>query len=236
MKLSIVVPCYNEQENLPLILECFSNVISRKDIEVVLVNNGSTDNTASVLEELLPQYPFARTVLVEENQGYGYGILTGLQSCDAEFIGWTHADMQTDPKDIIKALEIIENYQKEQGNNRIFVKGKRKGRPLSDVFFTFGMSVFESLYLRQRLNDINGQPNIFPEDFFRTWENAPYDFSLDLYAFYMARKMKLEVKRFHVLFSERIHGNSKWNTGLKSKWEPIKRTMAFSRELKRHSP
>ena len=52
MKLSIIVPCYNESKNIPLILEKFANVIKRDDVEVILVNNGSTDNSQMVLDEL----------------------------------------------------------------------------------------------------------------------------------------------------------------------------------------
>lgn len=227
MKLSIVVPCYNEEENIPLILKRFDEVIQRDDIEVILVNNGSTDNSAQVLAELVPKYTFARTTPVEVNQGYGYGILQGLRQCSGEYIGWTHADMQTDPADILKALDII-----EQQNGLVFVKGNRKGRPLFDVFFTVGMSFFETCYLHEKLYDINAQPNIFPKVFYDSWENPPYDFSLDLYALYMARRKKLRVIRFPVLFPERIHGESKWNTGLKSKWKFIKRTIDFSIKLK----
>lgn len=227
MKLSIVVPCYNEEENIPLILKRFDEVIQRDDIEVILVNNGSTDNSAQVLAELVPKYTFARTTPVEVNQGYGYGILQGLRQCSGEYIGWTHADMQTDPADILKALDII-----EQQNGLVFVKGNRKGRPLFDVFFTAGMSLFETCYLHEKLYDINAQPNIFPKVFYDSWENPPYDFSLDLYALYMARRKKLRVIRFPVLFPERIHGESKWNTGLKSKWKFIKRTIDFSIKLK----
>lgn len=148
MKLSIVVPCYNEEQNIPLILNRFGEIIKREDIEVILVDNGSTDDSALVLAELLPKYAFARTVRVEVNQGYGYGILQGLRQCRGEYIGWTHADMQTDPADILKALEIIE---REQG--LVFVKGNRKGRPLFDVFFTAGMSLFETFYLHTKLYD-----------------------------------------------------------------------------------
>lgn len=229
MKLSIVVPCYNEEENIPLILERFDEVINRDDVEVVLVDNGSTDNSAQVLADLLPKYAFAGTTCVEVNQGYGYGILQGLKECRGEYIGWTHADMQTDPADVLKALDIIE---REKG--LAFVKGNRKGRPLFDVFFTVGMSIFESLYLHQKLYDINAQPNIFPKVFFDSWENPPYDFSLDLYALYMARKKHLRVIRFPVIFPERIHGESKWNTGIKAKWKFIKRTIDFSVRLHRN--
>ena len=229
MKLSIVVPCYNEAENIPLILERFDEVIKTDEVEVILVNNGSTDNSAEVLDELLPNYCFARTVFVPVNQGYGYGILQGLNDAEGDYIGWTHADMQTDPADVLKALDIINNSE----DKNIYVKGNRKGRPAFDQFFTWGMGIFETIYFKTPMDDINAQPNIFPKGFYEGWDNPPYDFSLDLFAVYTAKKAGLFVVRFPVLFPERIHGESKWNNdGLKSKWKFIKRTLQFSKKLK----
>lgn len=229
MKLSIVVPCYNEAENIPLILERFDEVIKTDEVEVILVNNGSTDNSAEVLDELLPNYSFARTVFVQVNQGYGYGILQGLNAAEGDYIGWTHADMQTDPGDVLKALDIINNSK----DKNIFVKGNRKGRPAFDQFFTWGMGIFETIYFKTPMDDINAQPNVFPKGFYEGWDNPPYDFSLDLFAVYTAKKAGLLIVRFPVLFPERIHGESKWNNeGLKSKWKFIKRTIQFSKELK----
>lgn len=231
MKLSIIIPCYNEAENIPLILEKFSTCITDEDMEVVLVNNGSTDNSASVLEELLPKYKFARTVLVPVNQGYGYGILQGLKSAESDFVGWTHADMQTDPADVVKAYHVLEA---ADWNTQLFVKGNRKGRSLFDQFFTSGMSLYETLYLGKRLYDINAQPNIFSRVFFESWQNPPNDFSLDLYALYMARVANLDVWRISVKFPPRVHGESHWNNGtLKAKWKFINRTLNFSKKLKK---
>lgn len=227
MKLSIIIPCYNEEKNIPLILERFQSAMKDPSIEVILVNNGSTDNSAEVLANLLPQYSFARTVLVVKNQGYGYGILQGLRQADGDYLGWTHADMQTDPCDVIKAWEILRQ------TPNAFIKGNRKGRPLFDRFFTLGMSCFESVYLGVRLYDINAQPNLFPRAFFEGWRDPPHDFSLDLYAYFLARKRGLKIIRIPVLFPERQYGTSSWNTGLKSKWKFIKRTIAFSVELKK---
>lgn len=229
IKLSIVVPCYNEEKNIPLILSRFNDVISRNDIEVILVDNGSTDNSEGVLSKLLPKYPFAKTVKVDVNQGYGYGILQGLNIAVGEYIGWTHADMQTDPNDVIKALEIIE----KENCDKIFVKGNRKGRPLFDVFFTFGMGCFETLLMGQFLWDINAQPNIFSRDLFDNWQNPPFDFALDLFALYEAKKQRYKIIRFPVVFPERLHGKSHWNTGLQAKWKFIKRTIEFSFKLKK---
>ena len=229
MKLTVVVPCYNEAENIPLILNRFNEVIGKRNIEVILVNNGSTDCSAEVIKELVPEYHFARTVCVPVNQGYGYGIIQGLKVADGDYIGWTHADMQTDPADIVKAYQII----KKRKDEKVFIKGNRKGRPVFDEIFTKGMGIFESVYFKMPLVDINAQPNIFPREFFESWSKPPFDFALDLYALFWAKRQGLKVVRFAVDFPERLHGESKWNTdGLKSKWKFIKRTLKFSRELK----
>ncbi len=229
MKLSIVIPCYNEEKNIPLIVSRFGDIIKNEDLEVILVNNGSRDNSQKILDELLPQYRFFKTVVVEINQGYGYGILQGLKEAKGEYIGWTHADMQTDPADVLRAYDIIE----KSGAPNLFIKGNRKNRSLLDAFFTAGMSVFESVYLGKPLYDINAQPTIFPRAFYNGWQNPPYDFSLDLYSYYMAHVFGLEIKRFPVLFPKRIHGHSSWNTGLASKWKFIKRTLDYSVKLKK---
>jgi polyisoprenyl-phosphate glycosyltransferase len=230
VKLSVIIPCYNEAKNIPLILQRFKQVLDRDDLELIIVDNGSQDGSGEMLDRLLPEYPFARKVTVAVNQGYGYGILSGLRQAEGEYIGWTHADMQTDPYDSLRALKIAAD--KGYPAN-LFVKGTRKGRPLFDTFFTIGMSLFESCYLATPLWEINAQPNIFHRSFFDRWENPPHDFSLDLYAYYLAHKNGLNIERLAVEFPERLHGSSSWNTGFGAKWKFIKRTLEFSIRLKK---
>lgn len=226
---SIVVPCFNEAKNIPLMLGRFGSALKRDDIEVMLVDNGSTDGTPDALAELLPRHPFARSVRVQVNQGYGFGILSGLRAASGDFLGWTHADMQTDPHDAVKACEVLERAADPQ---RCFVKGGRQGRPVVDRFFTAGMSLFETAYLGVALDDINGQPTLFPRSFFEKWVDPPHDFSLDLYAFYMARRAKMDVVRFPVYFGARAFGQSHWNSGLAARVRFIKRTLVYSAALK----
>ena len=231
MRLSLVIPCYNESESLPLLIQRCAGTISRNDIEVVFVDNGSTDSTSELIEVLLRPHSNMRSVRVPENQGYGYGILAGLRSCVSPYLAWTHADMQTDPADVVRGLELFESAKNPQ---RLFVKGRRRGRPFGDVVFTVAMSVFEMLLLRQKFWDINAQPTIFHRDFFLTWRSPPYDFSLDLFAYYMAQKGRLNIKRLPVYFGERAHGQSHWNISWKSKIKFIRRTIAFSLALRRN--
>lgn len=228
MKYSLIIPCYNEAKNLPLLLERCQKVTAYPDTEVILVDNGSTDNTPDLLEQLLPHSPGCRSIRVLINQGYGFGILSGLRAAYGDIIGWTHADLQTDPQDVIQGFRLFEQYGKD-----IFVKGKRYGRPLADTIFTVGMSMFETMLLSTPLWDINAQPTLFTKEFFSTWQNAPHDFSLDLYAYYQAKHKKLMIKRFNVHFGERVHGVSHWNINWAAKYKFIQRTMQYSFKLKK---
>lgn len=228
MKFSLIIPCYNESANLPLLLERCKGLAEQPGIEVILVDNGSDDDSSLVLENLLPSYPGCRSIRVDVNQGYGFGILAGLQAAEGEILGWTHADLQTDPMDALRGLAFF-----EQHGSDIFVKGSRYGRPLADVVFTFGMSVFETVLLGKPMWDINAQPTMFSKAFFHRWQAAPSDFSLDLYAYYQAHIHGLKVYRFAVRFGERAHGVSHWNVNWAAKRKFIHRTVEFSLQLKK---
>lgn len=228
MKFSLVIPCYNEADNLPLLLERCKEVALQPGTEVVLVDNGSTDNSPQVLRHLLPGYAGCRSVRIEANQGYGHGILAGLRASTGEILGWTHADMQADPQDALSGLALFDRFGTD-----IFVKGSRHGRPIADVAFTVGMSLFETILLRKLMWDINAQPTMFSRSFFLTWQDPPHDFSLDLYAYYQAQHQGLTVHRFPVKFGERAYGASHWNVNWAAKRKFIRRTIDFSVQLKK---
>ncbi len=234
MILSIVLPCYNEQENIPALLERLDAVtISGVRLEIILVNNGSTDNSARILQENLRDRDASvfKVVHVEKNIGYGFGILSGLRAANGDVLAVTHADRQTDPMDILKALSI---YQTHQVPN-LLVKGFRKNRKASEAVFSYGMGILASLALGTRLTEINAQPKLFSKDFFESVEaSAPHDFSLDLYLLYHAKK-RGKIIDFPVFFEKRIAGEAKGGSGssMKVKWKLMKRSFKYIFELRK---
>lgn len=229
LRLSLVIPCYNEARNLPLLVARLRETFVREDVEAILVDNGSTDDSPAVLAALLNGVAGIRSLRVERNQGYGHGILAGLRAARGLIVGWTHADMQTDPADALAGLELFDGVDPQT----VFVKGRRQGRPAADVVFTVGMSLFETVLLRRALWDINAQPTLFPRAFFERWQAPPQDFSLDLYAYYQARRSGLLIRRFPVRFGERAHGSSHWNVNWRAKARFIRRTVGFSLRLRK---
>ena len=224
---SLVIPCFNESKNLPVLFDKINVLLKNKRIQVVLVNNGSFDNSHKIILKFKPFSKNFKYLRIKKNLGYGNGILHGLKKSDGEIIGWTHADMQTNPLDFLMAIKFFNN------KSNIFVKGKRFGRSPLDYFFTFSMSIFETILFKKKMYDINAQPTVFSKDFFRWLPTPPKDFSFDLFFYLHAMKHGLEIYRFPVYFGKRHFGVSSWNTGWLSRYKFILRTFQFSFELKR---
>ena len=228
MKYSLIIPCYNESKNLPILLNKCNKILSNPEIELIIVNNGSTDETEIILNNLKKKFINFKIVKIEKNKGYGNGIILGIKESNGKIIAWTHADLQTDPNDVMKGFEFFEKF----GPN-IFVKGLRFGRPISDRIFTLGMSFFETMLLMTPMRDINAQPTIISKEFFHSLENPPFDFSLDLFTYYNAKIKGLKLFRFPVFFGDRIHGQSNWNINWSSKLKFIIRTIDYSLKLRK---
>lgn len=230
MDFSIVVPCYNEGPSLTSLVQRFSDIKVPYTWELLLVNNGSGDETKSVLDSLAKSqhYPFLRPVTLESNRGYGGGILAGLEQARGTTLAWTHADLQTPPEDLFRAYELLH----ASGNpGKTLVKGLRQNRHPAAMALTLGMQVAASACLGQPLKDINAQPKVFPKELFAHFQNPPADFNLDLYLYHLALSRGYRVLTLPVIFERRPHGTSKWAFSLRSRARHILATLRYIRHL-----
>jgi glycosyltransferase involved in cell wall biosynthesis len=110
MDLSIVVPVYNEEENLPLLYTAVTGVIAPLAMtwELILVDDGSKDRSVAVLEELAARDPaHIRVVELRRNFGQTAAIAAGIDHSCGEIIVLMDADLQNDPQDIPRMLALI---------------------------------------------------------------------------------------------------------------------------------
>jgi len=232
MDFSIIVPCYNESLNLATLADAFHHALGNTPgVEVLLVNNGSTDDSAVHLQSICnnPRYAFIRPVEVTRNQGYGFGILSGLANARGEYLAWTHADLQTDPKDVMVGWQKL---LASPDPKRSILRGVRSGRPMVDVAFTHAMGTFASFALGTSLFDINAQPKIFHRSFLEQLGAAPFDFALDLYVLYLAKRLGYQSIELPVHFGKRIAGIAKGGGSLRGKWKLCKRTLGYIMQLR----
>jgi len=229
MKLSIIIPCFNEELSLnKLVDNCLCNI--NDNVEIILVDNGSTDGTFKSLMNLnLPNNIIP--LRIDKNIGYGDGILQGLKHAKGEVVSWTHADLQTDVSDVLRGFKKFED---ELMIKKCIVKGERKNRNLLDSFFTFNMGVYSSILLNKWMYDINAQPKIFHSSFLEEFENPPLDFSLDLYLIYFFKLKNIKINTFPVIFKKRKYGEAKGGGSFKGKIKLVIRTLNYIHTLKKN--
>ncbi|MCK4403798.1 MAG: glycosyltransferase family 2 protein [candidate division Zixibacteria bacterium] len=111
IKVSVMVPAYNEAENIAPLMEEFSRMFSRTGMngEVILVDDGSTDGTSLKAKECQEKYRFLRVMTHRRNQGLTQALMTGFSRARGEIFVFWPADLQYLPQDIPKLIEKIDN-------------------------------------------------------------------------------------------------------------------------------
>ncbi len=128
MTISVVIPVYNEEENIKLLHERLKEVLEtlNMDYEILFVDDGSTDQSLSILEEIHAKDEKVTVLSLRRNFGQTAAFAAGFDFARGDIIVTMDGDLQNDPADIPKLLELIKNND--------LVSGWRKKR--KDPFFT----------------------------------------------------------------------------------------------------
>jgi len=129
--LSIVVPCLNEEESLPLFYEDVVKYIGENG-ELIFIDDGSTDNTACILRDLQKKDNRVHYIILSRNFGKESAMLAGLQKAKGDFIAIMDADLQDPPSLITEMLEAVESREFDCAATR---RVTRKGEPPVRSFF-----------------------------------------------------------------------------------------------------
>ena len=222
MKYSVIIPCYNEEENVVKLINLLLSKSNLYDIEWIIVENGSKDNTRGLLNKACENKQNFKLVYIDKNQGYGYGIIKGLENSSGDYVGWLHADMQVSPDSMLEFIQLNEISK----NKKIFYKGSRKNRKYIEYFFTFFMGVYATLVFQKKLYDIGAIPVLFDRELIKKLGKIPYDFTIETYVYYIAKKGNYKIVRLPVYMNERESGLSSWNRGfisrIKLSWQLMK--------------
>ena len=138
MLLSIVVPCYNEQEALPYFYKEISRVAEEMksshgaDFEFIFVDDGSKDKTLSIARELHKQDERVRYISFSRNFGKEAGILAGLEAAKGDYVAMMDADLQDPPALLPQMLDALLEEDYDCAATR---RTNRKGEPPIRSFF-----------------------------------------------------------------------------------------------------
>jgi glycosyltransferase involved in cell wall biosynthesis len=148
-QLSVFFPAYNEEENVPLVVEKALEILPQvaDEYEVIVVNDGSQDRTGEVAEELSRVHPCVRVIHHERNQGYGAALRTGFRAAKYPWVAFTDSDGQFDFADIERFLPYTQSAD--------LILGYRRQRADSAVrrLYTFGWALIPRLLLGLDVKD-----------------------------------------------------------------------------------
>lgn len=208
MKLSLVIPCYNEEKNIePFMKCCIETFGNNKNIEYIFINDGSKYNTFLEIKKIIEKYKNENILGISFSRNFGKeaAMLAGLKKSKGKFTALIDADLQQNPKYVKQMLEYIEGhgeydcvtcYQEKRKEGKLLTWLKERFYSLinkiSDVEFYKNASDFR-LFNRKVLNSILDMKEY-------------YRFSKGLFSYigYNTYYMPYEV-------NERMYGKSSWS-------------------------
>lgn len=135
-KISVIVPCYNEEEALPHLYAELCNVMStmsEQEFEIILVNDGSRDKTINIIREYAKADSRIRYISFSRNFGKEAAIFAGLKNATGDYVSLIDADLQDPPKLLVEMYDFLKN--NEEHDCVATRRQDRKGEPVIRSYF-----------------------------------------------------------------------------------------------------
>lgn len=164
--LSIVIPCYNEAESLPVVLPELIRFVNERDYRLVITNDGSRDGSLILLQEHFANEPRCKVVNHKVNRGYGGAIKSGIQAAETDYVITIDADGQHYLDDVDKLFKLVVEKDADM------IVGSRKGQAEASAFRGLGKSIIRGIarfLMPMDIYDINSGMKIYSTELARKY-------------------------------------------------------------------
>jgi len=215
-KYSVILPTYNERENLPIIVWLLmKHLEGHFDFEIIIIDDGSPDGTLEVAQNLQKIYGKERIVLAprEKKLGLGTAYIHGMGFATGDFIIIMDADLSHHPKFIPKMIEL------QKSNDLDVVSGTRYSGKEAGVFgwdlkrkvISRGANYLTQVLLRPRASDLTGSFRLYKKSVLQTLVDScvskGYVFQMEMIV--RARQHGFTIGEVPITFVDRVYGESK---------------------------
>ncbi len=198
MELSIIIPAHNEEHRISKTLESYSNFYAKKYknlVEILVIVNGSRDNTINVVNQYSKKYPIIKGYEYKPKIGKGGAIIEGLKKAQGNLIGYVDADLATSPEAFYDLITKINGYQGIIASR--WMKGSiiNKKQPISRLVASRGFNFLVRLLLDLKYKDTQCGAKLFTKKAVDSVINelrTKY-FSFDIDLLYNMKKNKLKI-------------------------------------------
>lgn len=210
MKLSIVIPCYNEEKTIRQLVDLVEQV-DGIDKEIILLDDGSKDSTPQILAQLGKERPHLKVILHSKNRGKGATVREGFKHTTGDYVIIQDADLEYDPQDYKKLVAELEKGAEVVYGSRF--AGDYKDMTSLHYFGNRFLTILTNLLYGTRLTDMETCYKLLPGEFVRSLrlKSDRFDFEPEI----TSKILKSGLKISEVPISYK--GRS-WKEGKKITW------------------
>ena len=204
VEISLVVPVYNEQANLPILIPKLVEVFDRLGSvhEMIFVDDGSSDGSRKILKEAASSIPSLRVVALKQNRGLSTALLAGMREARGKIIVTLDSDLQNDPGDIPRLLDYLDRYDMATGWRQ-----KREDPWLKRIASRIGNSVRNRLS-GERINDSACTLRVFKRE---CLQDIPIFNGMHRFMSTLVKMRGYRIVEVPVTHHPRKYGESKYN-------------------------
>jgi dolichol-phosphate hexosyltransferase len=236
VKLSILMPVYNEESRLAEALRTALDVKYPCDVELVVVDDGSRDRTPEILAEV--DDPRVRAVRHERNQGKGAAIRTASLSATGEYMVILDADLEYDPNDICRLVQpVIDGFATVVYGNRTF--GSHSSFSFWYVMGNKAVTTAANMLFNCYIGDLETCFKLMPVELYRSLAIKSRGFGME--AEVTGKLLRRRIRPYEVPISYRARTREEgkkitWRDGVEALWILTRERMRKAPEVVRSTP
>ena len=222
MKLSVVIPTYNEKENIKILIPEIEQLFHKKfenDFEIVIVDDNSPDGTKESALKLNKRYGNIRVITRKKKEGIGAALREGYNKAKGVLILSTDADLSFDVEDMEKLLmEINKGYDLVVGSRHLSKQDYKKPNLKIKIkgFISKYGNIMTKLLTNININDFSANFRIIKKSVWNELKVADNTNSILLEMILKTKYKGYKVKEMPVVFKDRMYGESKLNLAIES--------------------
>ncbi len=214
--LSVVVPCYNEADGIPQLkkglLPVLDQVAHHHEVELILIDDGSTDDTYWLLHKEFASRPRTKVVKHERNLNLGAAIRTGVMESSGEWIANLDSDCTYDPAVLFPMVQAMESGADLVTVSPYHPRGKVEGVPPYRLFLSRTLAALYRLILHKQIYTFTALARVYRRSIYDRIASPRNDFSSVAEIMLKALKQNLRVTEVPAVLSVRRFGESKMKT------------------------